>query len=54
MEIVIRKILAAVATGLALVFCQLTPSLAQTPDAVVELSGGSVAAGVGFSWGAAR
>jgi len=50
-EIVMRKILAAVATGLALVLCQLTPSLAQAPDGIIELSGGSVAAGVGFSWG---
>ena len=24
---------------------------AQTPDGVIELSGGSVAAGIGFSWG---
>jgi len=46
-----RKILAAVATGLALVLCQLTPSFAQAPYAIVELSGGSVAAGVGLSWG---
>jgi hypothetical protein len=51
MEIVMRKIFAAVATGLALLLCQLTPSLAQAPDAIIELSGGSVAAGVGFSWG---
>jgi hypothetical protein len=46
-----RKSAAAVATGLVALLCQLTPSLAQTPDAVIELSGGSVGAGVGFSWG---
>jgi hypothetical protein len=51
MEIVMRRLLAALATGLALVLCQLTPSLAQAPDAIIELSGGSVAAGIGFSWG---
>jgi len=46
-----RKILATVATGLALMLCQLTPSFAQAPDGVIELSGGAVAAGIGFSWG---
>jgi len=46
-----RKILATVAAGLALVLCQVAPSLAQTPDGVIELSGGAVAAGIGWSWG---
>ena len=46
-----RKTLIAVGMGLGLVLSQPVPSSAQTPDAVIELSGGSVAAGVGFSWG---
>lgn len=50
-EILMRKSATAVATGLVILFCQLAPSLAQTPDAVIELSGGSVGAGIGFSWG---
>jgi hypothetical protein len=51
LEIIMRKTLAVVATGLALLLCQLTPSLAQPADAVIEFSGGQVAAGVGFTWG---
>jgi hypothetical protein len=52
----VRKTLIAVGMGLGLVLSQPVPSSAQTasaqtPDAVIELSGGSVAAGVGFSWG---
>jgi hypothetical protein len=41
--------IAAVAIGLLLV----APAalMAQTPDGVIELSGGSVSAGVGFTWG---
>jgi len=46
-----RKTLAIIATGLTLLLWPLVPSSADTPDAVIELSGGSVAAGVGFSWG---
>ena len=37
MEIVMRRLLAALATGLALVLCQLTPSLAQAPDAIIDV-----------------
>jgi hypothetical protein len=36
---------------LGFLLSQATPSLAQTPDAVIELSGGSLAAGIGFTWG---
>jgi hypothetical protein len=46
-----RKSAAVVATGLVVLLCQLTPSSAQAPDAVIELSGGSVGAGIGFNWG---
>jgi hypothetical protein len=46
-----RKPSAVAATGLAILLCQLTPSFAQTPDGVIELSGGSVGAGIGINWG---
>lgn len=37
--------------GLALLVAQPVASSAQTPDGVIELSGGSVAAGIGYNWG---
>jgi hypothetical protein len=37
--------------GLGLLVAQPFSASAQTPDGVIELSGGSVAAGIGFSWG---
>ena len=39
--------------GVALGLLLLAPAAApaQTPDAVIELSGGSVAAGIGYTWG---
>jgi hypothetical protein len=46
-----RKTLLVAGAGLALLLGQAAPSLAQTPDGVIELSGGSVAAGIGFTWG---
>src|SRR3979411_1381933 len=51
-ESVVRKTFTAVGIGLALLLrCQPVPSSAQTRDAVIELSGGAVAAGIGFNWG---
>jgi hypothetical protein len=44
-----RKFLAALAIGLLL--AQPGSASAQTPDGVIELSGGSVAAGIGYTWG---
>ncbi len=46
-----RKFLAVSAMGLGLLFAQPAPSSAQTPDGVIELSGGAVAIGIGYSWG---
>ena len=46
-----RRMFVAGGIGLGLLLGQAAPLLAQTPDAVIELSGGSVAAGIGFSWG---
>jgi hypothetical protein len=37
--------------GLGLLLGHTVPTTAQVPDGVIELSGGSVAAGIGFSWG---
>jgi hypothetical protein len=47
----VRKTFIAAGIGLGLLLCQPVASSAQTPDAVIELSGGAVAAGIGFSWG---
>jgi hypothetical protein len=41
----------AVLIGLAILLTQPIASSAQTPDGVIELSGGSVAAGIGLTWG---
>jgi hypothetical protein len=46
-----RKLLTALVTGLGLLLGPVFPTSAQVPDGVIELSGGSVAAGIGFSWG---
>jgi hypothetical protein len=46
-----RKMLVIVGTALGLLLSPVALSLAQTPDAIIELSGGSVAASIGFSWG---
>jgi hypothetical protein len=37
--------------GLGLLLLQVAPASAATPDGTIELSGGKVAAGVGYSWG---
>jgi hypothetical protein len=46
-----RKPLIVLAIGLGLLLGHILPTSAQVPDGVIELSGGSVAAGIGFSWG---
>jgi hypothetical protein len=46
-----RKALTVVGTSLGLLLSKPVVSLAQTPDATIELSGGSVAAGIGYGWG---
>jgi hypothetical protein len=46
-----RKSLVLSAIGLGLLLAQPISTSAQTPDGVIELSGGSVAAGIGYSWG---
>jgi hypothetical protein len=46
-----RKILAVLVMGFSVLLAQPLAASAQAPDGVIELSGGSVAAGVGFSWG---
>lgn len=46
-----RKFVTALAMGFGLLVAQALPVSAQVPDGVIELSGGSVAAGIGFSWG---
>ncbi len=46
-----RTSLATLGVGLGLLLAHPVPSSAQTPDGVIELSGGSVAAGIGYSWG---
>jgi hypothetical protein len=46
-----RKILAIVGTCLGLLLAHPVASFADAPDAVIELSGGSVAVGIGYSWG---
>ena len=46
-----RKLLALSVIGLGAVVVQPVASFAQAPEAVIELSGGSAAAGVGITWG---
>ena len=46
-----RKLFALLGVGLAPLLASPTLSSAQAPDGVIELSGGSVAAGIGYSWG---
>jgi hypothetical protein len=46
-----RKLFALLSVGVALLVANPAVSSAQVPDGVIELSGGSVAAGVGYSWG---
>lgn len=46
-----RRVFGMFVVGLGLMLTPLGAVWAQTPDAVIELSGGSVAAGIGYSWG---
>jgi hypothetical protein len=46
-----RKFFALLSVGVALLFANPPVSSAQVPDGVIELSGGSVSAGIGYSWG---
>ena len=46
-----RKTLAVIGTSLGLLLSYPVLSFAESPDAVIELSGGSVAAGIGWHWG---
>jgi hypothetical protein len=48
-----RKTLAVIGTCFVfmLSYVGLASAQSKTPDAVIELSGGSVAAGIGFTWG---
>lgn len=46
-----RKFFALLSVGVALLLANPLVSSAQVPDGVIELSGGSVAAGIGYSWG---
>ena len=46
-----KKLLTVPVLALCLLLAQLGLSSAQAPDAVIELSGGSVAIGIGYSWG---
>ena len=46
-----RNALAILGLGFALQLAHPVVSWGQTPDAIIELSGGSVSAGIGYSWG---
>ena len=46
-----RKFFALLSVGVALLFANPPVSSAQVPDGVIELSGGSISAGIGYSWG---
>ena len=46
-----RKLFAVLAMALGVLVAQPLAASAQAPDGVIELSGGSVAAGIGYSWG---
>jgi len=46
-----KKLLTVPVLALCLLLAQLGLSSAQSPDAIIELSGGSVAIGIGYSWG---
>ena len=47
---VVRKLF-LLCVGSGLLLCQVASASAATPDGTVELSGGKVAAGLGYSWG---
>jgi hypothetical protein len=52
MEVVMRRFFIGLVTSLLLLF----PAMAadQVPDGTIELSGGSVAVGIGYSWGSGK
>jgi hypothetical protein len=52
MEVVMRRFFMGLVTSLLLLF----PAMAadQVPDGTIELSGGSVAVGIGYSWGSGK
>jgi hypothetical protein len=49
MEITMRRLIASVALCLIMLFPAMLA--AEIPDATIELSGGSLAIGIGYSWG---
>ena len=46
-----RRLFTVLTMSLGVLVAQPFSASAQAPDGVIELSGGSVAAGIGFSWG---
>lgn len=46
-----KRLLAVSALAFCLLITQFSSSSAQAPDGVIELSGGAVAIGIGYSWG---
>jgi len=46
-----RNLLILLSAAIGLLLCQPTPSSAEAPDGIIELSGGAVSAGIGYSWG---
>jgi hypothetical protein len=49
--VVMRKLPVLFCVSLGLLLCQAAPVSAAVPDGTIELSGGRVAAGLGYSWG---
>jgi hypothetical protein len=49
--VVMRKLLFLLCVSLGLLLCQPAPVSAAVPGGTIELSGGRVAAGLGYSWG---
>jgi hypothetical protein len=47
----LRKFTCLLFVGLGLLLGHPAPAAAATPDGTIELSGGKIAAGVGYSWG---
>jgi hypothetical protein len=50
-SVVARKFLFLLCVGLGLLLCHPTGASAAVADGTIELSGGKVAAGLGYSWG---
>jgi hypothetical protein len=49
--VIMRKLLFLLSVSLGLLLFQPAPVSAAVPDGTIELSGGRVAAGIGYSWG---